>query len=158
MQTPTYKQSECQLRRRNYKSLTTKQLKLCGYSKNNSNYEKSVMVSDVRAGSLVAQAQPNQLVSRYIRESIISVNRSDQNATMERSLESYPSIDYRLREKCLTAPGHRLCRQIVGLLENAAKTSTEERILHRHRGRKRAWYLHPLTYREDRIPGSFARH
>src|SRR5437588_12820103 len=90
MQTPTYKQSECQLRKRNYKSLTTKQLKLCGYSKNNSNYEKSVMVSDVRAGPLVAQAQPNQLVSRYIRESIISVNRSDQNATTERSLESYP--------------------------------------------------------------------
>ena len=90
MQTPTYKQSGCQLRRRNYKTFITKQLKLYGYSRGNSNYEKSVTLSDVRAGSLVAQAPPNQLVSRDIRESIISVNRSDQNATTERSLESYP--------------------------------------------------------------------
>src|SRR5437588_11672975 len=90
MQTPTYKQSGCQLRRRNYKTFITKQLKLYGYSSGNSNYEKSVTLSDVRAGSLVAQAQPDQLTSRDIRESIISVTRPDHNATTELSSGSYP--------------------------------------------------------------------
>ena len=47
----------------------------------------------------------------------------------------------------------------AGLMSlESAKTSTEERRLHRHRERKRAWYLRPLTCRGDRIPDFFARH
>jgi len=55
------------------------------------------MLSDACVRLFVANTTPNQLINNTIRESIISVRRSDQNARPVVA-DVPPSIDYRARE------------------------------------------------------------
>ena len=74
------------------------------------------MLSDAWARLFVANTQPNQLINNIIRESIISVRRSDQNATMKRSLQTCPLNRLPRQRKRLNAPAAVLPVNGVGLL------------------------------------------